>query len=76
MALVGSKVEVAQQGDGSTIGVRTDVVFDQHTGPMVKKRQIRRHDLDSDGVKILWLELKPNKRTDGPGAVEHQISSR
>ena len=40
MALVGSKVEVAQQGDGSTIGVRTDVVFDQHTGLMAEKRTL------------------------------------
>ena len=40
MALVGTKVEVAQQGDGSTIGVRTDVVFDQHTGLMAEKKTI------------------------------------
>ena len=40
MALVGTKVEVAQQGDGSTIGVRTDVVFDQHTGLMAEKKTL------------------------------------
>ena len=40
MALVGTKVEVAQQGDGSTIGVRTDVVFDQRTGLMAEKKTI------------------------------------
>ena len=40
MALVGSKVEVAQQGDGSTIGVRTDVVFDQRTGLMAEQKRV------------------------------------
>ena len=40
MALVGTKVEVAQQGDGSTIGVRTDVVFDQRTGLMAEKKTL------------------------------------
>ena len=40
MALVGTKVEVAQQGDGSTIGVRTDVLFDQRTGLMAEKKTL------------------------------------
>ena len=27
----------------------------------VSTKTVRRHDLESDGVEILWLELKPNK---------------
>lgn len=40
MALVGTKIEVAQQGDGSTIGVKTDVVVDQRTGLMAEKKTL------------------------------------
>lgn len=27
----------------------------------VSMKAVRRHDMESDGVEILWLELKPNK---------------
>ena len=40
MALVGTRVDVAQQGDGTTIGVRTDVVVDQRTGLVAEKKTI------------------------------------
>ena len=41
MALVGgTRVDVAQQRDGTTIGVRTDVVVDQYTGLAAEKKTV------------------------------------
>ena len=40
MALIGTRVEVAQEEDGTTVGVRTDVVVDKHTGLVVEKKTI------------------------------------
>lgn len=38
MALIGTRIQVAQQRDGTTVGVRTDLVVDERTGLVAEKK--------------------------------------
>ena len=38
MALIGTRIQVAQQRDGTTVGVRTDLVVDDRTGLVAEKK--------------------------------------
>jgi len=67
MALIGTRIQVAQQRDGTTVGVRTDLVVDERTGLVAeKKTMVAEVPMDGGGTALVAGE---QIRAVGPFAV-------
>ena len=67
MALIGTRIQVAQQRDGTTVGVRTDLVVDERTGLVAeKKTMVAEVPMDGGGTALVAGE---QIRAVGPLAV-------